>query len=486
MLKKLRTKVFKLINSRKFEAFLVLMILIAAFAVRLYKIDIPINDWHSWRQVDTAAVARIYVEEGINILYPKYYDISSVQTGYFNPEGLRFVEFPLYNIAHALAFESFPQIQFEIWGRLISVLSSLVTAICVYFIAKRESRDKIVSLASLFFFCFIPFNIFYSRVILPEPMAAMFAVSSILFFVKYYDSDKKLFLFTSSILFSAGLLIKPYTLFYALPIAYLAIKKFGIKKLITNIPLLIALDIALIPVFLWRAWIDSGANIIGIPFVKWVFNGDGIRFRPAWWRWIFGERLGYLILGVWGIVPFVFGLIAKSNKLKLSMFMILAALSYVVVIATASVRHDYYQSILIPAIALILGIGAGEMWKMGAKAKVILSVCVVLMLGMGWYQIKEFYKINHPEFVEVGKIVDESVAKDARLIVPDNGNTVFLYYTHRRGWPVLQGSIEEFIGLGADYFVSVNNDADTNMLKNKFNIFKQGPNYWIIDLNSPK
>ena len=34
--------------NRKFELFLLLLILVGGFAVRLYKIDNPIADWHSW------------------------------------------------------------------------------------------------------------------------------------------------------------------------------------------------------------------------------------------------------------------------------------------------------------------------------------------------------------------------------------------------------------------------------------------------------
>ncbi|KKS90138.1 MAG: hypothetical protein UV66_C0008G0013, partial [Candidatus Woesebacteria bacterium GW2011_GWA1_43_12] len=34
------------------------LILVLAFVVRLWRIDAPLADWHSWRQSDTAAVAR--------------------------------------------------------------------------------------------------------------------------------------------------------------------------------------------------------------------------------------------------------------------------------------------------------------------------------------------------------------------------------------------------------------------------------------------
>lgn len=480
----MKKKVSNFINSTKFEILIVIGILLLGFLVRTYKINSPIADWHSWRQVDTAAVARIYVEEGINLLYPKYYDISSIQTGQFNPQGLRFVEFPLYNLAHAVGYMAFPQINFEVWGRLISIISSLVTAICVYWLGKKLV-NKLTGFFALFFFCFIPFGVYYSRVILPEPTTAMFAVLSVALFIKYYENKKALFVILSAVAFSLSLLIKPYTIFYALPIAYLAIKKFGIKGIFKNIPLLLAIDIALIPVIAWRGWINTSENLVGIPHLAWAFNGDGIRFKPAFWRWIFGERLGNLILGMWGLIPFAFGIITRTKLLAIE-WMGIGMIFYVVIVATANVRHDYYQALAMPVIALILGVGSSRMWSENIRAKLLLIFCIGMMMASGVYQVKEFYKVNHPEFLTVGKIVDESLPKDAKIIVPDNGNTVFLYYTHRRGWPVLESSIEEVIAKGAQYFVSVNNDADTNMLKNKFEMYKEGPGYWIIDLSKPK
>jgi len=483
----------KLINriskSKRFEYFLLILILLAGFAVRLYKINSPIADWHSWRQVDTASVARIYVDEGIELMRPRYYDISSIQTGFYNPEGYRFVEFPIYNVIHALSYETFPKISFEAWGRLISIFASLITTLLLYFLGKRLI-GKSGGLFAAFYFAFIPFNVYFSRVILPEPMAAMFAVLSVWLFVRFIDTEKNYYAYISAAAFALSILIKPYTVFYAVAIAYMAIKKYGIKGIFKNIPLLIALDIALVPFLLWRAWINTGMHFLGVPHLQWAFNGDGIRFKPSFWRWIFYERIGNLILGGWGLIPFGVGILKRSKKLMIIEFLAIGMIMYLAIVASANVRHDYYQTFIIPVIALILAKGSLDLWtsekkiRLRSRGLLIFSICMMLLVGT--YQVREFFKVNHPEFIEVGRIVDESTPKDSLVIVPDNGNTVFLYHTKRKGWPVLEGNIDDFVKLGADYFVSVNNDADTNMMKNKFEVFKQGTNYWIIDLNKPK
>ncbi len=480
-----------LVKSRKFEYFIFTFILVGSFVVRLYKINSPIADWHSWRQVDTAAVARIYLNDGIDLLNPRYYDISSIQTGYVNPLGKRLVEFPIYNAIHTLSYKAFPKISFEAWGRLISIFCSLGTIVIVYLLG-RKYIGNFGGILGAFFVGFVPFSIYYSRVILPESMATFVAVAGIWFFSQYIDRDSKIELFLGAIMFSVSLLVKPYAAFYGLVIVYLVIKKFGIKKIFTNIPLLLSLDIALIPFLLWRAWIFP--QIEGIPHLAWAFNGDAIRFRPAFWRWIFAERLGNLILGMWGLVPFSLGLIVHSRDDKKKDWVIelmaLSMFAFVSVVATASVRHDYYQSIAVPAIALTWAKGFDYLWKIkigsAVSAKIFLIFSTGMMLGMGAYKVKEYYKINHNEFVEVGAVVDRLTPKDAKVIAPDNGNTVFLYYTKRQGWPVLEEGIDAVIAKGADYYVSVNNDADTNMFKNKFETVASGKDFVLLDLHKPK
>src|SRR3989344_3071900 len=99
------------------KALILILLISLGFLFRFYKFSEPIADWHSFRQSDTAAVAQVYVNEGYNLLYPKYFDISNVQSGLDNPQGYRFVEFPIYNFLHAFLFKSIGLISFEQWGR---------------------------------------------------------------------------------------------------------------------------------------------------------------------------------------------------------------------------------------------------------------------------------------------------------------------------------------------------------------------------------
>ena len=62
-------------NFKNIEYFLLATILFLGFIVRLYKVNNPVADWHSWRQADTASVSKTFFERGINLLYPRYHEL---------------------------------------------------------------------------------------------------------------------------------------------------------------------------------------------------------------------------------------------------------------------------------------------------------------------------------------------------------------------------------------------------------------------------
>lgn len=487
----MQTKVKQLLKGKYFEYFLLSIILILGFLVRLYKINNPIADWHSWRQVDTASVSRVYAQQGINLLIPRYHDISSIQTGIFNPNGYRMVEFPVYNAISAFLAETFPSLTLEVWSRLVSIFSALVTGLFLYLIGKRL-MGKWGGILSAFFYLLIPFNIYFTRVILPDPMGVCFGVISLWAFLEFATGDKKILLYVSGIFFGLAMLIKPYLGFYLFPIIYLALKKYGIKKFLTDkkiiINTIIYLVLAFVPFFLWRMW--EGRFPEGIPFYTWAFNGNHIRFKPSFWYWIFGERLGHLILGSMGLVPFIFGVINTKVKNFFIHVFLAGALFYVIVVADANVMHDYYQILTIPAISLGLTAGVIYLWTTQTfnriLTRIIVIFSVIVMLITGWNQIKGDYAVNHPEIIEAGQAVDKITPKGALVVAPYNGDTAFLYQTNRWGWPAIDDSIDNIIKKGADYYVAVDlGSADTKMIAGRFKTVEKTDKYIIVDLHSP-
>jgi hypothetical protein len=104
----------------------------------------------------------------------------------------------------------------------------------------------------------------------------------------------------------------------------------------------------------------------------------------------------------------------------------------------------------------------------------------------GAIQIKEFYKINHPEIIKAGIAVSKITPKDAYVVAPYNGDSAFLYQTKRWGWPFVDRPIDELIGDGADYYVSVNFDSQTKEFMQKYSVLVENNSFVIISLQETK
>jgi uncharacterized membrane protein len=451
---------------------LLVFILVVALIPRLYRLDSPLADWHSWRQADTAAVTRRYVADGIDLLHPRYDDLSSIPSGRENPQGYRMVEFPLINAATAWAYTHIPNtnnFEIHVFSRLVSVLFSLGSLVFLYLLVQKLSGDLEALLASLVF-ALLPYNIYFSRTVLPEVPLVFFLTGSMYFLVKKVVEGKTSSsweFWLSAVFASIAVLIKPYALFFALPLIYFKFKHHGLK-LFKNPYSYLYVAIVVTPFILWRLWIAQFPE--GIPANLWLLNGNGIRFKGAWFRWLFADRLGRLILGYFGLVPFVLG-IAKKVIPKAGWFFhwwLVGALVFFSIFATGNVQHDYYQIITIPVISIFVAKGLAFLLNPPPHfsktiSYALFAICSLFTLAFGWYEVRGLFNINHPEIVAAGKAADELLPQNALVIAPYQGDTAFLYQTNRRGWPI-GGNIQEKIKLGATDYVTTTFDAEANLV----------------------
>lgn len=486
-------------NKNKLHLAILAAILLIGFALRLYRFDSPIADWHSWRQADTSAVSRNFVENGYDLLHPRFDDLSNIPSGIDNPEGYRFVEFPLYNVAQAGLFQLFGILTLEQWGRLVTIFSSLVAALFLYLIVSRHSNQK-VGLLTAFFYTFIPYNIYYGRTILPDTSMVAAILGGIYFFDLWIEEESKvkskkskvqfksknyLFLVLAIVFTSAAFLLKPYAVFFVLPMVVLAYKQWG-WGLFKKWQLWIFALISVSPLMWWRQWMGQYPE--GIPANAWLLNGNGIRFRPSFFQWIVYERLIKLICGYAGIIILLFGFY-KVFKLKERMFLLSFLVSsalYTVVFATGNVQHDYYQILIMPSIAIFFAIGSYylSVWyfKRLPLGRIILYTCLIGLFWFGWHQVRDYFNINNRSIVVAGEAVDRLTPKDAKVIANYTGDTSFLYQTNRKGWPSFQYEMSRMVEIGADYLVLVNpTEADLGLGK-IYKVVSQTKEYILLDL----
>lgn len=476
-------------NYLKNPLFYLLLILIIGFTLRLYKIDNPVADWHSWRQADTAAVARNFYDEGYNPFFPRGDDMSLISElkRVPNLERYRFVEFPIYPSLVALTYFLNQGVDEEL-ARLVSIMFSLGSAVFLYLIVRRYSSTAHALLSS-FVFLTLPFGIYFSRVILPEPSLVFFSLGMFYFLDRWIFENKKSLMLWGIFFTACAFLTKPMAIFFLLPLGYSYYLKEGLKfppkrYFFFFIP-------ALIPFILWRFWIANFPE--GIPASGWLLNGNGIRFRPAFFRWIVGDRLGREILSIAGGALFFLGLIVKPlNKANYLLHLLtLSSFAYLLVFATGNVQHDYYQYLLMPALSIFLARGVWLLFQgiplfLPRIITIPLAIFLILITYyLTWNEIKGLYQVNNWSIVKAGQKADEILPKNAIVVAPYQGDSAFLYQINRNGFSFVIMSVEEMMRLyDTNYYVSTSKDTKTAWLMNKYKTLVEGPEYIIIDLKN--
>lgn len=450
---------------KKLDFILLGVLLIIAFAVRLYKIDAPLADFHSWRQADTAAVGRNLERAGFNLFMPTYDDLSNLQSGIDNPKGLRFVEFPIYNAMFAGLHSAIPALSLETWARIVSVLFSLLCIASLYYIALVENGRTAALFTSLTY-AIMPFFVYFSRVILPETPAVSLAIFSIFLlhvFTTEHNKAKKVTWFILSLIsFAVALLIKPTAVFYGLPLLILFLNKYkySIPK---QLNVILYFILAAAPVVAWRYYITNYPE--GIPASNWLFTmvntSEGqkeIFMRPAFFRWIFYERLNNLILGGFLTVFFILGILRKQKSL-LPLSIIAAGFIYIFVFQGGNVQHEYYQVIAFPSIALAVGLGVGliiESTKTFLHPILTMPAIILLFSAsflFSWYQVKGYYVIPQ-DLLLMAKII-KTFTKPTDMVIADRmGDTTLLYLSDRKGAPLLYREPEEMVKMGYKYILT--------------------------------
>lgn len=463
-----------------------LLIFIITAVPRLYRINNPVADWHSWRQADTAAVARNFIKERFNLLYPQSDSLLALNPKQLpNPKRLFINEFPLYNAIVALLYQQFGV--HEIYARLVSVFFASLGAVFLYWLTFDLFGFKTALITGLFY-AFNPYNVYYGRVIMPDPVFVSLSIMSLYLFLVWLKSPKWFSAVFLSVTFSLAMLVKPYAVFMLLPFLYWAIVTQGKKIFLKSQTYFIALS-SLIPFLLWRYHyqLHPEANFD----TNWLFNQTNIRFTGAFFRWLIYDRLNRLIFATGGFVLLIVGILnSYLDKTRGLIFVwFLSVILYMTIFAMGNVTHDYYQLPIMPVGSILVSLGFWAIinqFKKPLQRAISVLIALSLLLisfAFGWYEVRGFFNINHPEIVAAGQAVDKLTPKDALVIAAYNSDPAFLYQTNRYGWP--DGvEIETKIKQGATHYVSVNYDNVAQWLEKNCSVVEKTDQYIIIDLQA--
>lgn len=468
-----------------FKIFFIVFCLGIAVFVRTHRLNEPLGDWHSWRQADTAAVARNFVKDGMNLLYPQSDSFLALnESGLENPNRYFINEFPLYNAAVALIYRQFGIN--HVYGRIVSIVMSTFGLLYLLLLTMKLFPFKVAAVAGLFY-ALNPYNIFYGRVFMPDPSFVALSIAALYYCVRYVESRRFIHGLFMSVLYALAMLVKPYAIFMGLPMFYYLVANWGISPLLRQRSHYLFALIAFLPLVLWRLHYANHPE--GSFASSWLLNGDGIRFKGSFFRWIIFDRLNRLILATGGFALFIAGIFRsyQSRRGTLIFVWLLSVLLYITIFAKGNVNHDYYQLPIMPVGSILVALGfwwlvdstRGTIQKSLSFA--LASSLIVISLAFGWFEVRGYFNVNNPLIVEVGKRVDALLPPDARVIAVYGGDPAFLYQTNRHGWPI-GGDIDKMIGQGATHYVTTSFDDEFARLKDKYTLLEQTDDYAIIQL----
>ena len=411
-------------------------ILLLALALRCIHIFSPTIGDNSWRQSDTAAMARNFYENGFNFFYPQI-DWGGTSEGYVE------TEFPLYPFLVALLYKVFDVHEFI--GRLLSVVCSLIT-IWVSFRLVKKIFDEPTALWASFFLSILPFVVYYSRNFFPEPMMVMMIVLGVYFFLRWIESDHWLDFLLSAFFTALACLLKIPSLYIGLPLFFLSYQKYQWRSF-RNVNLYVYTLIVFVPVALWYSHAHNIFLQSGLSFGIWEYGSDkwgNWNLLTTWnfWNSIIFRNLAEKHFTWFGFPVLIIGFFLHRNSRLEYLFdyWIAALMIYVLIVAKGNFVHAYYQlPFLVPCSVFMAKVYAKYFIVEGQKRKVNLLLSFTLagiIIFSAWRigSLMERENINaSPEF-ELASMMKQKTPAGSRIVVIDRNDPTIFYLAHRKGW----------------------------------------------------
>lgn len=326
---------------------LIVFILFAALAIRLYHLNEPPMDFHATRQYRSFIIAREYYYESsadVPDWKRQVARFSQQKQGMLEPPIMEFIVAAGY---HLLGGENF-------WfPRLLSSLFWVIAGVFVYLIS-RQIADETAATFAMIFHLFLPFGVVASRVFQPDPLMVLLLLASVFMILRYHYAPSSLRLAAAATVGALAFLIKPSSLFAIVGVfVALSIYRQGLWLGVLNKAFFMFFAVILTPAALAYGYgILSGAFLVG--------EAEKTLLPKLWvssffWRGWLGN-----ISSTVGLIPFMGGLfgvlmVRQGMPRALMLGLWVGYISFCLALNYNLATHDYYQLQLIPIVGLSLG-----------------------------------------------------------------------------------------------------------------------------------
>jgi MFS family permease len=416
---------------RLFAAAAILLGLLARAAT----VPSPLFDFHSWRQADTAAIARNFVEERFNPLYPQVDHRGARRDGYV-ASGLELYAFVVATVARVAGFS--PAL-----GRLLNALLFPLAALLLLRFTRRRYGDAAGAAALFLYALGMPLVLFIDRAFMNESMLILLAIVCLDAAQEYCATRRWLSLAMLVLASSLIAMVKPTYLVVWGAVGGLFLERFG-RQTVLRWELWLAALITMACGALWFRHAQALAAMTGLSFglTDKLFRPDLLTFE---YLSRVAIRLGKDILGPVGVAFGSYGLaVAWRRRRYAEPLGVLAFLVYLVVVTAGNYEHNYYQLPIAPIWAVLAGlgvatavdrIGARRAWSADGQSYAAAGILAIALLSTfarsvsahNWYQVDDA-KVRLCNELAPRLLPGERVAF-ASDMSPD-----MLFCLHRKGW----------------------------------------------------
>ncbi len=451
----------------------------------------PVLGVHSWRQADTAAMARHFAINNTPIWLPQ------IDWGGAT-DGLVEAEFPIYSYLLAKFYQ---YIGINEWiGRGLSAVFSSLTIALIIKICTKLLDEKSAWWGGLFF-AICPIGVYYGRTVQAESLLLLLGALSIKSMMDWKSNKSFLRLIVSWVAYTLACLIKVLPLAWlGLPILIIFIGSgdYSRKLDLTHIIILIKgmlrkigpwlyLLGSLLMVLFWYSYSYNLGKVNGLSFGFWGESSDRSSLKllidaGIWSNLIL--RVTLRNLSIFGLPLLIIGIIKsfKTEGGKILFSGLTGVFICTLFALRASATHEYYQLPLQLFFCPLMGKGFAEFLNLTQSSLkhwnlIIISLLIttsLIILSLDYWSLEQR---QNRVWMPLAKEIRAKVPENNLIISVTGADPTLLNLARRQGWILsVKDVTKQYLQLlseqGAKYIVGSLNWEETHIPLNEKKIKK--------------
>ena len=419
-----------------FSNFPIFPILLIGFYLRIININSPVLGIHSWRQADTASIARNFLSNNLIFWQPQV-NWSGATKGFVE------CEFPLYQYLVANLYKIFGFN--EVFARGLSIFFGCLSIIFLFRLIKRMFNIEVAWWGTLFY-AILPVTVFYSRTIQPESLMIFLGIFSLERWITFIETKKIIFLIYSWIAFTLAVLIKVLPLFWiGIPIIITAYQ----RGLIFKYKLYILPILTIFISFFWYYYSYKIGQSTGLTFGLWGNDTDRYSWFTLFELRFYIDLLFRIIFRNFvliGVLPIYIAL----RTLRINNIFIIGIFSVFLtglINPSSFAIHEYYQLPMMIFTCPLMGFGFVKLKNSLSKNRIFILIFIsLLFIGSLIFLKFDYWDIEHPDKQPVwdnAVLIKKNTNASDLIISITGGDPTLLYLSNRKGWLVSPSQINK-------------------------------------------